>query len=161
LEKWIGEYDVVNDEESDSKNHYRLFTVVQKDPRIICSPDAALMLNRDGRQTVHYLELERGGTGAKQLVDRKAVGYRQLAEQEMFKKHFPETSADGFHVLLLIPKSKLRDTIRRAFREADQAEYRSDLWRFASLDEIGPETFLDGDVFYTCDDQPPSPLVRP
>ena len=100
------------------------------------------------------------GTGAQQLIKRKAPGYRQLAEQQLFNKHFTETTADGFQVLLLAPTPKRRDTIRRAFREADPVEYRSDLWRFASITEITPETFLDGDVFCECDDQPPRSLVR-
>lgn len=158
--RWINEFDVINDNELDSRKHFRLFAIVQDKPRVTCSPDAAFMLNRDGQQLVFYVELERGGTGAAQLVARKAGGYRQLAEQQLFEKHFPETTVDDFHVLLLAPTPKRRDTIRRAFREADPVEYRTDLWRFVSITEITPETFLHADIFYTCDDQPPRSLVR-
>jgi hypothetical protein len=158
--RWINEFDVINDEEPDAKKHFRLFTVVQDKPRVTCSPDAAFMLSHDDRQMIFYVELERGGTGAKQLVRRKAPGYRRLAEQQLNKRHFPETSADGFRVILLAPTPDRRDTFRRTFREAVPIEYRTDLWRFASISELTPETFLDGDVFYECDDQPPSPLVQ-
>jgi hypothetical protein len=160
LERWIGEFDVVNDEEPDPKKHFRLFTVLQGELRITCSPDAVFMLNHDGRQKIFYLELERGGTGSADLVEHKAPGYRQLAEQQLHKRHFPETTADHFRVLLLAPTPQRCDTFRRAFQEADQAELRTALWRFASITEITPETFLHADIFRTCDDQPPRSLLR-
>ncbi len=39
--RWVNEYDLINDNELDSRKHFRLFTVVQDKPRVTCSPDAA------------------------------------------------------------------------------------------------------------------------
>lgn len=93
-------------------------------------------------------------------VCRMTPGYRLLAERQLHKKHFPGTEADDFRVLLLAPTPKRRDTVRRAFRESGADEQGIDLWRFASLTEVSPETFLGGDIFYACGTQPPRSIVR-
>ena len=79
LEAWYNEADVVNADEPDHFQHYRLRTQIEGQPAVICAPDAGFLLNQGGRRTAIYLELERGdvghGTGTRQLADRKCPGY--------------------------------------------------------------------------------------
>jgi hypothetical protein len=162
LEDWFNETDVVNADDSDPSQHYRLFTKFEGDPVVSCAPDAGFLLNRAGRRAAFYLELERGegsrGTGARQLADRKPPGYAELALGHLYLKHFPAAD-DEFGVLLVVPNSQRRETVRRAFQKKDPATFRTDLWRFAALTDLTVETFLRGEVFYRCEDQAPEPLL--
>ena len=79
-------------------------------------------------------------------------------QRRLYLRHFPAVGDDAVAVLLIAPNPQRRDTIRRAFEKKDAA-YRPDLWRFAAMSELSTETFLHGDIFYSCNDQPPCPLM--
>ena len=108
------------------------------------------------------MELERGegsrGTGARQLADRKPPGYAELALRRLYLKHFPAAD-DEFRVLLVLPNSQRRESVRRAFQEKNPVASRTDLWRFAALTDLTVETFLHGEVFYRCENQAPGLLL--
>lgn len=156
LDTWYNETDIINAGEPDPIYHYRLVTRFDGEPVITYSPDAAFLLKYNGRQSAYYLELERGnghrGTGARQLADRKCPGYAEVARQKIYLKHFP--GIEGFRVLLIAPYPRRRDAIRRAFAEKDSALSRTDLWRFAALTEITPDTLFENPICYRCDDGP-------
>ena len=86
VEAWFNEGDVINADDPDPAKHYRLHTKLSDKPRVSCSPDAAFLLNHEGRRAAFYLELERGdgngGTGSRQLVERKGPGYAEVAERQ-------------------------------------------------------------------------------
>lgn len=159
LEAWYNEADVVNASEPDATKHFRLRT--KFDNKITCLPDAAFLLNHEGRRAAYYVELERGdgnrGTGSRQLVERKAPGYMELARQQIYLKHFPDS--DGFRVLLVVPNERRRDAVRRAFQKKDAAEIRTDLWRFVAHTDIKLDTLFNKEICYRCDEQPPELLV--
>ena len=140
LEAWFNEGDVINADDPDPAKHYRLHTKLSDKPRVSCSPDAAFLLNRGGQRAAYYLELERGngngGTGSRQLAERKCPGYAEVAKQKIYLNHFPAAGIDGFHVLLVAPHGQRRDAIRRAFQQKDAAVFRTDLWRFAAHTDI-------------------------
>ena len=81
LEAWHTEGDVINADELDQAKHLRLHTKLSYKPKGSCSPDAAFLVNHGGQRAAFYLELERGdgsgGTGSRQLVERKAPGTRK------------------------------------------------------------------------------------
>ena len=161
LEAWFNEGDVLNADDLDSANHYRLHTKLSDKPRVSCSPDAAFLLNHGGRRAAFYLELERGdghgGTGSRQLAERKCPGYVGVAERQIYLNHFRADGIDGFHVLLIAPTSQRRDAIRRAFQQKEAAVFRTDLWRFAAHTDITPDTLLAREMWYPCG---PGPVER-
>lgn len=163
LEAWYNEFDIVNAGEPDPAYHFRLRTEFAGKPKIICSPDAGFLLNRDGQRSACYLELERGdghrGTGSRKLADKKAPGYAALVRHQIYLKHFSAAEVDGFRVLLIAPNARRRDSIRGAFQKKDAVEFRTDLWRFAALADVTAETILQADVFYPCGDGPAERLV--
>lgn len=164
LEAWYNEADIVNAGEPDPAYHYRLRTKIEGEPDVICSPDAGFLLNRKGQRTAYYLELERGdghrGTGSRQLAKRKCPGYAELARHKLYLRHFP-AGIDEFRVLLVVLNHRRRDAIRRAFQKKDPVVFRTDLWRFAALTDIKPDTLLHGEIYYRCDDQPPERVLVP
>jgi hypothetical protein len=156
LEAWYNEFEVINPNEPDPERHFRLLTEFQARPRRICAPDAAFMLNYQGRQLVFYVEMDRGegnrGTNTKNLVRQKSRGYAELARQGLHRKHFPSTNAESFTVLLIAPHAQRRDALRRAFGRKDPAFYRTDLWRFAAMADLNVKKLLLGRFFYRCHD---------
>ena len=154
LEAWFNEGDVINADDPDPANHYRLHTKLSYKPKGSCSPDVAFLLNHKGRRAAFYLEMERGdghgGTGSRQLVERKAPGYVEVAERQIYLDHFRAAGIDGFHVLLVAPTGQRRDAIRRAFQQKDATVFRTDLWRFAANTDITPDTLLTKEMWYPC-----------
>ena len=158
LEAWYNEGDVVNADELDQARHFRLHTKLSNTPRVSCSPDAAFLLNCGGRRAAFYLELERGnghgGTGSRQLAERKCPGYAGLARRKIYLDHFPGAGIDGFHVLLVAPHGRRRDAIRAAFQQKDATVFRTDLWRFAAHTDVAPDTLLTKEIWYPCGSGP-------
>lgn len=158
LEAWFNEGDVINADDADPANHYRLHTKLSDKPKGSCSPDAAFLLNCGGRRAAFYLELERGdghrGTGPRQLAERKCPGYAAVAEQSIYLNHFRAGGIYGFHVLLVAPNTQRRDAIRRAFQQKDTAVFRTDLWRFAAHTDITADTLLTGEIWHPCGSGP-------
>ena len=163
LEAWFNEFDVVNASEPDPTYHCRLRTKFPGEPEIICSPDAAFMMSHDGRRFAYYLELERGdghgGTGPRQLAERKCPGYAEVARQKLYLKHFPALGvADEFRVLLVVPNGHRRDAVREAFQKKDPTEFRTGLWRFAAFTDIAADSLLTHEIIYRCGPVPPEQL---
>lgn len=156
LDAFFHEFEVINPDEPDRKQHRRLFSVLREDPRIVCAPDAAFQLSYRDYRSVFYLEQDRSTSGHRQVAAFKHKGYAELQAQQGHRRHFPSTTRDRFSVLMLCPSAKRRDALRRAFVGKD----RSDLWLFASLEDLSVDTFLSEPVFYRLDDDAPRPLVR-
>jgi hypothetical protein len=164
LDASFGEFDIVNPAEPDPAKHFRLFTVLKTQPRLVCSPDAGFVLEYRGHRDVVYLELERGcgdrGTGTRQLASRKAPAYAELARQGGHGRHHSAVNRGDFTVLMVLPTPKRRDVVRRSFGERDPIVDRTDLWRFAAMSDLTVETLLHGGVLYPASEAQPSPLVR-
>jgi hypothetical protein len=154
VEAWFNEGDVINADDPDPAKHYRLHTKLSEKPRGSCSPDAAFVLNHGGQRAAFYLEVERGdgngGTGSRQLAERKCPGYAEVANRKLYQNHFRADGIDGFHVLLVAPHGQRRDAIRRAFEQKDATTYRTDLWRFAAHTDIAADTLLTREIWYPC-----------
>jgi hypothetical protein len=155
LEAWFNEFDIINPGEPDTEKHFRLFTEIQARPRLVCAPDAAFMLARQGKHFIFYVELDRGernrGTNAKNIVLHKHRGYRELARLGLHQRHFPATNAESFSVLLIAPNAPRRDALRRAFGKKDPRLYRTDLWQFASMTDLSSKNMLETEIFYRCE----------
>jgi len=162
LDVWHNEADVINADDPDPTNHFRIRTKFAGEPDIICSPDAGFVLSHDGQRSAFYLEYERSdghsGTGSRQLAERKCPGYAELARQKIYLKHFP-AGIDGFHVLLIVPNDQRRDCIRQAFQKKDAAAYHTDLWRFAALSDITADSLLTREISYRCGPELPERLA--
>lgn len=151
------EHTVVNPEADDPARRYKLYTVTSAptDPkRIVCAPDSAFELQVDRFRKAYYVELERGTDSPARIAAKKSPGYHGISATTKWKLHFPE--ADDFQVLCLAPTRSWRELLRKAMRDKNGA----DKWFFIALDELNEESFLHGDVVYTCTGGP-RPLVRP
>jgi len=145
IEGWVNEWEVVNKEASDT-DHYFLHTVFRAGPHpLSCSPDAGFLLNCRGFKRVMYLEQDRGTSGVNQIAASKTPGYSELHRRQGHRKHFPETIYEDFTVLMVTTNPGRRNQLARAVSKKE----RSELWLFASQDELTADTFLYGSVTYS------------
>ncbi len=155
--EWINEWAIVNPDESVPERRFRLFTLLSEDPRLICAPDGAFLLEKDGHRKVFYLEQDRDTTKpAARVAARKHAGYAALFERQLHRRHFPTATVEKFCVLMLAPTPKRRDALVTAMR----GKPGESLWKFASLTELTSEGFLTAPVFHASTGAPTS-LLRP
>lgn len=155
--RWINEWDVANPQERDPERRYRLFVLLQQQPRQVCAPDAGFLLEANGHRKAYYLEQDRNTSGVRQIAASKTPGYAQLAAQNLQKRHFPDETVGEPQVLMIAPSASRRDALRKAIQEKPGAN----LWRFAAATDVTPETFLTEKVFYPCVGEPTSLLKIP
>ena len=156
IEGWINEWDVVNKNESRPEKRYRLYTLIREHPRLICAPDAAFLLWIQGQTKVYYLEQDRATSGVQQIANSKTLGYAAMAEGQLHRRHFPETTHAEFSVLMVAPTPKRRDWLRRAMKGKQGA----DLWRFVAAADLIPDRLLYEPVYYGVGSDEPKPLLR-
>ncbi len=153
---WFNEEEIINWQEPDESKHRKLFTIVQEKPRITCEPDAAFVIEYQGAQRVCYIERERGTNGPKWVAKKKAPGYHLLQRRKLHHQHFPEVAGEDFDVLLIGESPVHRDRLRKFFREVPGKE----LWLFADVHDLHPETFFFEPVWYPAAQGEPLPLIQ-
>ena len=156
LDDWLNEWDIVNKDESAPEKRYRIYTLINESPRLVCAPDAAFLLAARGHFKVLYLEQDRSTSGVAQIAASKTPGYTVMAERQLHRRHFPHTTLNAFSVLMIAPSERRRDALKKAIREKPGAA----LWRFASASDLTPENFLFAPIFHPCDGEP-LPLIKP
>jgi hypothetical protein len=156
LDGWINEYDEMDGNAQQPEKRFRLYTLIQESPRLVCAPDAGFLLTMKGHSKVFYLEQDRATSGTRQIASSKTPGYAALAERMLHKKHFPQATIEGFTVLMVTPGSSRRDSLRKAIRDKPGAS----LWRFATIDDVTVDTILCNKIWYPADDGPAGCLVR-
>lgn len=153
---WLNEWDIANKDEATPEKRFRLYTLLQQSPKLVCAPDAAFLLSVRGHKKSHYLELDRNTSGVRQIAASKTPGYAALAERGLSKKHFPQATLDSLTVLMVTPSAWRRDALRKAISQKPGA----DLWRFAAMTDLTPQTILSAPVWHRCEGDP-VPLVKP
>lgn len=155
LEGWLSEWDVANPQEKEPENHFKLYTLIRAQPRLVANPDAGFLLSCRGFRKVYYLELDRATSGIQQIANSKPAGFAAMAEEQLHRRHFPEANVDSFAVLLVTPTPQRRDALRKAFSPRPGAA----LWKFSSWTDVTAEKLLHEPVFYPCTGEP-APLVK-
>jgi hypothetical protein len=155
IDGWLNEWDTVNKDETAPEKRYRIYTLLRESPRLVCAPDSAFLLGLRGHRKVFYLEQDRATSGVRQIANGKTQGYAVMAECGSHRKHFPDATVDTFAVLMIAPSARRRDALRKGIESKPGAA----LWRFASVDELKPETLFTARVFYPCSGEPTA-LVR-
>lgn len=165
---YCNEFDLLSTENTSlPEETYRLYTLVGREPnprvgqepkRIVCNPDASLLVRIGEASRGWYLELERGTTSPRKAAELKSPGYAGLFEKGLFHRHFGETTPK-FTVLVIGPTPTWRDDLRRAFAKT----VRPDLYKFAAMLDFTPESALFGRIWHTTDPEahPTSLLVPP
>lgn len=152
--EWFGEWSVVNADERIPEKRFRLYT--RLNAQLVCVPDAAFLLEKAGHRKAFYLEQDRDTTkNAERVSAQKHAGYAVLADRQGHLRHFPSATAPSFSVLMIAPSIKRRDALRKALT----AKAGAQLWKFAALPELNPESFLHGDVWHGCNGSC-GPLIR-
>lgn len=152
---WLGEWTVANPDEQSPEKRFRLYTRLSE--KLVCVPDAGFALrNRTGAERAFYLELDRHTTmNAERVAAQKCGGYAGLAAVRGHLRHFPASNPERFTVLMPAPSPQRRDALKKAVAKRPGAE----LWRFASLTELTPETFLSAPIWHPCAGEP-SAILR-
>jgi hypothetical protein len=155
VDEWLSEWSIANPEETEPSKRFRLHTLLREHPRLVCVPDAAFLLQKDGHRKVFYLEVDRDTTQpAHRVIARKAEGYAQLALQGRHRRHFPMATVDNFILLMIAPTAKRRDALRHAMTNKNGSVF----WKFASLTDLSADRMLTAPVFYPCVGDPLSIL---
>jgi hypothetical protein len=144
--RFFNEWDVVNPDETEPQHRFRLYLLIHESPRLVCAPDAAFLLEMDGHRKAFYVEQDRNTSGTRQIAASKTKGYAVMAEQSLHRKHFPDETVGTFSVLTIAPDERRRDALCNAIKDKPGAE----LWKFASVRELTPETFFHAPVFREC-----------
>lgn len=152
---WLNEWDVANQDEQEPAKHYRLYTLIQQHPKLVCVPDAAMLIAVRGNSKVHYIEIDRATSGTRQVAAQKTLGYAAMSERGLHRRHFPNAPLDAFTVLMVTQNSRRRDSLKSEIAKKPGAE----MWRFASITELTPDRLLFEPVWHRCDDQV-VPLVK-
>ncbi len=156
LVDWLSEWDVANKDEAAPEKRFRIYTLIQESPRLVCAPDAAFVLALGGQSMVYYLEQDRNTSGVNQVAASKTPGYAAMAERQLHRKHFPQATTDAFRVLMIAPSERRRDALKRVMRDKPGAA----LWRFASALDVIPEKLLFAPIWHSCEGEP-RPLIKP
>jgi len=155
LPGWMAEWSLADANEKEPEKRYRLYT--RLGPKLVCCPDAAFLLEKDGFRKVHYLEEDRDTTkNADRIVAQKYHGYAGLHEQRLhLNRHFGLANVEKFTVLFVAPSVNRRESLRKAFASKDCAW----MYKFAAKPELNSDTFLRAPVWYPCTGEP-MPLVK-
>jgi hypothetical protein len=152
--EWISEWTLLNADEKEPEKRFKLFT--RLGPKLVCAPDAAFLLQRDGFRKAFYVEQDRDTTqNAGRVAAQKCQGYASLYELRMhINRHFPIANVVKFTVLFVAPTPNRRDALCKAFADKPAAW----LYKFASQTELAPETFLTSPIWHSCVGEPASLL---
>lgn len=152
---WFGEWDEVNPSAREPQDRYRIFTLIQEKPRLVCAPDAAFALAIGPHSKTYYLEVDRGTSGIQQIANSKTPGFAALFAHRLHQRHFT-TTAESFTVLHISPSPGRRDLLRKAIASKEGAA----LHRFAAFADWTADKALTEPIFYGADDHEPQPLIR-
>src|SRR5207249_699104 len=112
LVEWVGERALRDPRQTEPERRYRLY---QRFDRVVCVPDAGLLLKKGNLAKVYYLEQDRDTTrSAERVAASKCGGYAALFEARGHYRHFPDATWDNFNVLLVAPSPRRRDNLRAA-----------------------------------------------
>ncbi|MCA9073692.1 MAG: replication-relaxation family protein [Planctomycetaceae bacterium] len=146
LNGWLNEWQTINDEQGEPTS-YVLHTQFREGPKpLSCSPDAAFCLEVAGHRRVHYVEVDRGTTGAKRVAASKVPGYAELLDTQGHRRHFPGTTFDDFAVLIITTSPNRRDILRSCVAGHD--DLHPEQWLFVALEEFTPQNALFGKVIH-------------
>ena len=93
------------------------------------------------------------------LADQPHLHEAGIPKQAGGNGHFPTAAVDRFTVLLIATSPKRRSTVLQTFEQLSDPPFRPDLWAFAALGDLTPESILRSPVCYRCDDPSPCALV--
>jgi Replication-relaxation len=152
---WLSEWSIANPDEKEPEKRYKLYTKLG--PKLVCAPDAAFLLEKDGFRKAFYLEQDRHTTmSAERVAAQKCHGYAGLYERRLHSaRHFPTVNVERFTVLVVTPSVNRRDALRKAFATKPAAW----LYKFCAQTELSPETFLTQAIWHPCVGDP-VPLVK-
>ncbi|MEZ5941121.1 MAG: replication-relaxation family protein [Planctomycetaceae bacterium] len=149
LIRWVNEWCAMVDEHGNPTD-YVLHTQFREGPKpLSCSPDAAFVLSVNGHRRVHFVEVDRGTTGAKRVAASKMPGYAEMLRTQAFLRRFPESTFPDFSVLLVAPTSNRRNILRTCV--ANHPQLHPELWYFLAFPELTPESVLHADVVFDID----------
>ena len=154
LDTWVNEYDEVRPDATCPEERYRLYTLLTHKPRLVNASDYMFTLTAGEHTKVFFGEAEHGTTHPEKAAAEKSPGYAELSRRRAHRRFCPKAS-EKFVVLVTAPDPKWRAHLVKAF----STKQEPDLYRFAALTELTPETFFRGNVWHRCDGRV-GPLIK-
>src|SRR5207253_1060115 len=147
---WMSEWSIANPDETEPDKKFRLYTKLGQ--KLVCAPDAAFLLEKDGFRKAYYVEQDRDTTkNAERVAAQKCHGYAGLFEKRLhIHRHFPTVNVEKFTVLFVAPTPNRRDALRTAFSVKPAAW----LYKFAAQTELTAETILTAPIWHPCTGNP-------
>lgn len=156
VEEWWGEGSVINPDATQPSERFKLYTQLREHPRLVCVPDAAFLLAKDNHRKVFYVEVDRDTTQpAQRVAARKCEGYAELSAQHLHARHFPACTVERFNVLMIVPSTQRRESLRQAIAGRRGEE----LWKFAVKGDLTASQFLQSSIWYPPTGEP-QPLLK-
>lgn len=138
---WVNEWNKLR---SDGPAEFFLHTQFAGDKKLSCSPDLAFVLQLGAVSQAYYGEADLGTSSVEQVIARKQQGYALLAATGAWReRHFPTATGDTFRVLVATTNRWRRDRMAKLVADTPAAA----AWRFASWEDLRPETFLQEAVW--------------
>lgn len=157
LNTWINEWNHYR-EDGHHTGKYYLNTLLSKDPKLSCSPDAAFVLAVGEMSRPYYVEADRATSSPEHVIAQKFQGYDGLWRSGLFKeRHFPEVTDNDFRVLVVTTHRGRRDQLAHAIK-GKPGDFR---WLFTTLEDFCPEHLLYEPVVVDCEKTPRRILVPP
>lgn len=149
------EHEVADPGAGEPHRRYKLYTLVSPEPRVACVPDAAFVLEVDGRRRAFLVEYETGSDSPARVAAKKHKGVALLHSTRTFLDLFPDVT--DFRVLCFCPYASWRKTLIEQMR----GKPGESLWLFMTTPEVTADTFLHGELVWKTDGEKPVPLVAP
>ena len=154
--EWVGERTLADPHAKDAEGgRYRLYTRLSD--KLVCVPDAAFLLEKDGHRKVFLLEQDRDTTkSAERVAAQKAGGLAALVDRRLhIGRYFPAATVEKPTVLFVTPTRKRATALRKAFGSKPNCG----IYKFASLEDLSAETLLTSAVWHPCVGDP-APLIK-
>ena len=155
MPEFYNEWEPINKDALKSNQRFSLYSEIQKEPSIVCAPDAGFLIEKGDRRKVFYMEIDRGTDSIKRICSKKPRGFARLQELNLHFEHFPTATVDEFSVLFVTTTEYRRDSLLERFQDIGG----NLLWKFATYSDVTPDSFFFKPVWRSVD-TPPHTLVN-
>ena len=153
---FYNEWEPINKDATRSCDQFSLYVEFEKNPPLVCAPDAGFLVEKDGHRKVFYLEIDRGTDSIKRICSKKPKGYARLQALKRHRKHFPAATVESFSVLFVTTTDYRRDELAKRLANYEGQSH----WKFACYRDVKPETFLFEPIWRGFDSEPHSLVKR-
>ncbi len=157
MKSWINEWNHYRENANHDEKFY-LHTILSRDPKLSCSPDAGFILEANGVSRPYYVEADRATSSPDHVIAQKHLGYDGLWRSGLFKeRHFPGVTDNDFRVIVITTHRRRRNQLAKSM-QGNKGDHR---WLFTTLEDFSSDWLLYEPVLIDCQNTPRRLLVPP